>query len=58
MTDKTATPSAISPKTGAAKKSGDDAQKNAVDRVRAGTPPDALPVIERRDDEKTPDNPA
>jgi hypothetical protein len=51
--DETSNP-AISGKTGAAKKAGDDAQNNAADRVRAGTPPGALPVIERKDDNQEP----
>jgi hypothetical protein len=46
MTDK----SPISRKTGAARKAGDDAQKNAADRVQAGTSPNALPIIERAED--------
>jgi hypothetical protein len=47
MSDKTATPNVISPKTGVPKPVGDDAQQNAADRVEQGTPARAQPIIER-----------
>jgi hypothetical protein len=52
MNKKTVEPNPISPKTGAAKKVGDDAQKNAVERVRDGTPARSLPIIERQEEDE------
>ncbi|HEY1710179.1 MAG TPA: hypothetical protein VGG10_18055 [Rhizomicrobium sp.] len=57
MSDKTVTPDAISPQTGAARKIGDDAQKNAAERVREGTPARVHPIIEREEEAEKPSGP-
>jgi hypothetical protein len=44
----------ISPKTGTPKPVGDDAQANAAERVREGTPAPAHPIIERQEGSEQP----